>query len=77
MAIFIVEKEHEAQTLDSVQALPTEIISSLAEYALKDDELTDLFNIVNGYKEAPQEVREYYEAVADCLTCGEYFVISR
>lgn len=77
MTVFIIEKEHEAQTLDSVQALPTDIISSLAEYALRDDELTDLFNIVNEHKEAPQEIKEYYEAVADCLTCGEYFVISR
>lgn len=75
MTIFIIPKEHEAQTLDTVTSLPVEVLRHTADYVLTEHDICEAFNVTNGHENAPQELVEYYGEVVDCITCGDYFII--
>lgn len=77
MTIFIIPKEHDAQTLDTVTSLPVEVLRHTAYYALTEHDICEAFNVTNGHENAPQELVEYYGELVDCITCGDYFVIQQ
>ena len=81
--ICLVKREDTAQTLESVNNLPDEVILKLADYTLTLPEFIHCMNIaneltdrnLNGECRISKEFKELAEEVMDCITCGEYFVV--
>lgn len=81
--IYIVKKESEAQTLESVKVLSADVKAEISERVLTLEEFTHCINVANGLSDrnivgdygVSQEYRELAEEVMDYMTCGEYFIL--
>ena len=81
--VYIIKKESEAQTLESVKVLSADIKANISERVLTLAEFIHCINITNGLSDknidgeykVSQEYRELAEEVMDYMTCGEYFIL--
>ena len=80
--IYIIKREAQEQTKETVDVLTTEVKEHLAEYILTIAEFIHCINVANGTTvmniageyAVSQEFREMAEDVMDCITSGEYII---
>lgn len=81
--VYIIKKESEAQTLESVKVLSADVKADISERVLTLAEFIHCINVANGLSDknidgeykVSQEYRELAEEVMDYMTCGEYFIL--
>lgn len=80
--IYIIKREAQEQTKETVDVLPIEVKEHVAEYILTIAEFIHCINVANGTTvmniageyAVSQEFREMAEDVMDCITSGEYII---
>lgn len=80
--VYIIKREAQEQTKETVDVLNVEVKEHIAEYTLPLAEFIHCINVANGTTfmnldgEYPvsQEFREMAEDVMDCVTCGDYII---
>lgn len=81
--VYIIKKESEEQTLESLKVLPVDIKADLSERVLTLEEFIHCINVANGLSDrniageykVSKEYEELSEEVMDYMTCGEYFIV--